>query len=133
MICSFLRANRTFALSLSKNERLARKSSLFSPWLWQFFTAFPIYMPKSKSLPSLFALLLFTKERPWAIRSRQSLQKSDGSESQLVKSKTLFRLQKTSDSHENQRANSQPWPLLLNFETFLICSSLTGQYCINRE
>ena len=46
----FLRTNRTFALSLSKIERFARNNSLFSPCFWQFFTAFPIVMPKSESL-----------------------------------------------------------------------------------
>ena len=31
--------------------------------VFQFSTAFPIFMPKSKSLPSLFAPLLLLKER----------------------------------------------------------------------
>ena len=33
-----------------------------------FLTGFPIFMPKSEALPSLFAPLLFWKERPWGIR-----------------------------------------------------------------
>ena len=40
----FLRANCSLAV---KNEQFAQKSELFSPCFWQFFTAFPSFMPKS--------------------------------------------------------------------------------------
>ena len=43
-----------------------------------FFTAFPLFMPKSESLPLRDSLSwLFTKELPWANRYCRSLQKSD--------------------------------------------------------
>ena len=56
-----------------------------------FFTVFPPFLPKSESLPLLFAQSHFfkegpwakcsgrsgTNEQPWAIRSRCSLKKSD--------------------------------------------------------
>ena len=70
-----------------KNECFALKKIEFFKRFWQFF---PFFMSESKSLPSLFAQLLFlksngnnsissliTKERPWAICSGRSLQKSD--------------------------------------------------------
>ena len=41
----------------------APKKLYFSPFFWQFFTTFPLFMPKSKSLLSLFAMSLFFKER----------------------------------------------------------------------
>ena len=55
----FLRANHTFTLLLSINDWFAQKNLLISPCFWQFFTTFLIFMPKSKSLTTLFALLLF--------------------------------------------------------------------------
>ena len=68
-----------FALSLSKKRVICSKS------FWQFFTAFPLFMPKCKPLPSLF-----TKEQLWAICYRCSLQKSDGSDSLFSKIELLF-------------------------------------------
>ena len=56
-ICSW------FTLSLSKNEWFAKKNVLFTPRFWQFFTAFPHFMPKSELLPLLCAPSLFFKER----------------------------------------------------------------------
>ena len=65
-----------FATSLSKNQRLAQKKKIVV-FTMTVFTAFSLFMPKSKSLLSLFALLLFTKKRLWAIHSCHSLKKSD--------------------------------------------------------
>ena len=56
----FLRANRTFALK--KQVICPPKFVVFAMFFLQFFTAFPICMPKSESLPSLFAPSLFFKE-----------------------------------------------------------------------
>ena len=74
-----------------EKERFAQKNSMFSPCFWQlkeihkldscckdrliicykdreWFTVFPLFMPKSESL--------FTKEQPWVNRFLRSLQKS---------------------------------------------------------
>ena len=40
-------------LSQSKIKQSAQQNSLFSPCFWQFFTVFPIFMPKSEALPWL--------------------------------------------------------------------------------
>ena len=97
-------------------ESLSKKSDLFKNihiW-WMFLTVFHCFSPcyaheriapvafhsvalykrgtishNSQSLPSLF-----TKEWPWAIRSRCSLQKSDGSDSLFFTSEWLFCSQK---------------------------------------
>ena len=50
------------------------KKFVFFTCFWQFFTVFPLFMPKSESLPSLFVPLLFFKVRQ---NSCCSLQKSD--------------------------------------------------------
>ena len=119
---------------------------LFIPCFYQFFTAFPLFRPKSKSLPMLFVrslffkeqrewfalvalykrvtvsellLSLFTKEQPWAVCSRCSLQKSGGSDSpeslffSFAHKKRAIRL-------KNQRANSQPWLCVDNGHSFLV-------------
>ena len=107
-----------------KNERFAQKNLFFFIFFLQFFTAFPLFMPKSESLPSLFAQslffkelqerfalvtlykratmreslpTLFTKERPWAIGSFRSWQKRDRSDLFFFTGESLFRLQKSSD------------------------------------
>ena len=59
------------ALSLSKNEQFAQQNPLFSPFFWQFFSAFPICMPKSELLP----------RHSWL---RSSFLKSDRSDSLTV-------------------------------------------------
>ena len=78
-----------------------------------FFTAFPLFMPKSESLLSLFDPLLFfinsdrsdllqslfTKEQLWANRSCRSLQKSYS-----FMSKSLFRSQKMSNLLEEPKS-----------------------------
>ena len=63
------------------------KKNIFFACFWQFFIAFPLFMPKSESLPlpllslksnrSHLLLLLLTKERPRANISCRSLQKSN--------------------------------------------------------
>ena len=83
-----------------------------SDWLdkiifWYIFDSFslifPFFMPKSKLLPSSLSWsflksdrseslsLLFTKEQPWGIHSRRSLQKRDRSDLLFFSSKFLFR------------------------------------------
>ena len=54
-----------------------------------FFTFFPLFMPKSESLPSLFAQSLITKEWLWAICSRHSWQKSNKSDLLFFMSESL--------------------------------------------
>ena len=83
--------------SLAKNMQFAQKR-IFC----MFLTVFLPFMPKSESLPLLFAQSLFTKEWPWAICSRRSWQKSDGSDSLFFTSVSLFRSQKMSNSLEKQ-------------------------------
>ena len=65
----------------NKNKQIAQKNLLFSPCFWQFFTAFPHFMPKSESLPLLFSPLLFFKEL-WEQFAHDSLSE---------KSESLFR------------------------------------------
>ena len=94
---------------------------VFFRWFWQFV---PFFMPKSQSLPMLFAHLLFFKERLdwfalvtlhkratmsdslrllmtkkqlWAIRSGCSWQKSNESNLLFFTSKSFFLSQKTSE------------------------------------
>ena len=103
---------------------ICSKKFIFFVCFWQFFTAFPLFMPKSESLPSLFAQslffkelqerfalvtlykratmreslpTLFTKERPWAIGSFRSWQKRDRSDLFFFTGESLFSLQKSSD------------------------------------
>ena len=64
---------RNLSESLLKTSNLLEKIHIFC----LLFTAFPLFMPKSKSLPSLFAPSLFFKEQPWANRSCRSLQKGN--------------------------------------------------------
>ena len=54
---------------------------------------------------------LLTKERPWVIRSRRFLQKSDPDEidSLFFSSQLLFHSQKGANRSKNRWANSQPW------------------------
>ena len=99
-----IRVNRS-----QKSIDLLEKNCIFR----MFFTAFPLFMPKSKSLLLLLLCCsflksernnslssLFTKKRLWANHSHHSLQKSDhdGSDSLFFKNESLFRSQKTSDS-----------------------------------
>ena len=64
---------RNSSESLLKTSNLLEKIHIFR----LLFTAFPLFMPKSESLPSLFAPSLFFKEQPWANRSCRSLQKGN--------------------------------------------------------
>ena len=122
-------ANRSNPSSQKKTGMIHSLSIIFFTMLFDRFSL--LFPPKSKLLPWLFApslfaqllffkksnrsdslLSLFTKERPWAIHSRCSLQKSDGSDSLFSKSESLFRYfahKKQVICSKNQRANSQPW------------------------
>ena len=78
----------------------------------KFFTVFHLFMPKSDSI-----LLLFTKERPWAIRSHRSLQfKKDWNRTSLFEKEwntiSTFRSQKTSDSLEKPKSEFSTLPFL---------------------
>ena len=123
---------------LAKNERFTQKMCI----LCMFLTVFPLFMPQSESLLSLFTHFLFfkerlerfspvsfykrvtmsdslwllmKKERQWAIHSGRSCQKSNGSES-------LFCSQKTSESLEKPMSE---FPTLI---CLLTPSSLTAGY-----
>ena len=104
-----------------------------------FLTVFPLFMPKSELLPSLFTHLLFfkerierfdpitlykivmvsnllrlfmTKERLRAICSGRSWQKSDGSDSLFFAIELIFHSfahKKRVNRSQNWRADSQPW------------------------
>ena len=121
--------------SLSKMNELLKKS-LFSFVFDSFSLPFPFLMPKFELLMSLFAQSLFTKEWPWAnssrcslqksyrlwaICSRRSLQKSNGSES-------LFCSQNHAIRSKNQRANSQPCNLYTLW-TIQLAHQLFTQHC----
>ena len=107
------RSQRTSEL-LAKNEQIAckeRANRLKNSYFCMFLTNFPLFMPKSKSLPPIIGSfsesvlsdslpLLFTKEQPWAIVSGRSWQKSDGSHSLFFTSESLFCSQKMSESLE---------------------------------
>ena len=72
-----------------KNEWFAQKTFLY---FWQFF---PLFISKSKLLPSLFTicdllLSLFKKERLWANHSHRSWQKSDANDSLFFTNELLF-------------------------------------------
>ena len=100
--------------SLAKNEQIAckeRANRLKNSYFCMFLTNFPLFMPKSKSLPPIIGSfsesvlsdslpLLFTKEQPWAIVSGHSWQKSDGSHSLFFTRESLFCSQKMSESLE---------------------------------
>ena len=75
---------------------------MFFDSFWQFFTAFPICMPKSKSLRLLFAPMLFKKEQ----QERIALEKEWIAIS-------LFHTQKTSDSQEKPKSK---FPTLTNLQ-----------------
>ena len=95
-----------FDLLLSKTERSLKKNSCF----WEFFTAFPLFMPMSELLPLLFAPSLsfkeqlerfahvtLYKEQPWIIHSFSR-----------ANHYFAFLLTKNERSLEKQRVNSQP-------------------------
>ena len=118
----------------SQKPAIHSKKFIFFIYFWQFSLLSPFFMPNSKLLQLLFAQSLFfkerresfflvalykratmsdllpsifTKERPWAIPSCGSLQKSDGSyllffmsDLLFFTSESLFRSQKTSDWFE---------------------------------
>ena len=91
----FLRANRTFALK--KQVICPPKFVVFAMFFLQFFTAFPICMPKSESLPSLFAPSLFFKE--WIAI-------------------LLFCTQKTSDTHKKPKSEFPTLDLKLLWQSW---------------
>ena len=113
---------------MTRANRLQKISESLEKFIffYMFLTVFPLVMPISKSLPSLFTYLFLFKEwleglapsQPWVIRSGRSWQKSDGSDSlffhkwsalfyeQIALSRfrsfalSLFRSQKTNKSLE---------------------------------
>ena len=84
--------------SLLKNRRFAKKI-IFFVCFWQFFTAFPLFVPRAN------CSCRSKKEWPWANPFRCSLQNSD---SQFIESKSLFCSQKRAICSKNQRANRNP-------------------------
>ena len=71
-----------------------------------FLTVFPLFMPKSELLPSLF-----TKDWPWATRSGCSWQKSEERNSLFFLSESLFRSythNKRANGSKNRWGNSKP-------------------------
>ena len=95
----FMRAKHTDALSLSKKEHFTQKILLFSLCFWHFFTAFPLFVPKSESLPSLFDPLSFFEEWMEQFTHSCSWKRVNGS----------FTHKNWVIHSKNQRANSQPW------------------------
>ena len=81
------------------SELLPKTSdALKNSYFCMFLTVFHLFMPKSESLPSLFAHLLFFFKRPWAIWLGLSWQKSDGRDPLFFTNTSLFRSHKTSKS-----------------------------------
>ena len=76
-------------------KRAIRSKKFLFLCFWQFFIAFPLFMPKSKSI-----LSLLTKERLCGIRSCGLWQKSDRSDFLFFTSVLLFSSKKTRDSLE---------------------------------
>ena len=99
--------------SLAKTSNSLKKIIQTLCFSHKFLTVFTLFMPMRKSLPSLLTqslffksnmsdsiTSLFTKERPWAICSGCSWQKSAGSNLLFFSSASLFRSQKASESLE---------------------------------
>ena len=119
-------------------KRAIRSKKFIFLCFWQFFTAFPLFMPKSKSIPLLFfierrerfalvgldkretvsksLLSLLTKERPCGIRSCRLWQKIDRSDFLFFTSVLLFSSKKTRDSLEKP---------LSDFPTLQYCNMIT--------
>ena len=93
---------------LLKNERFTRKNSMKIVFFICFFPVFPLFMPKSESLPSLFAQLLFFKELLWANHSGCSKQKSDRERFAPV---ALYKRATMSDSFRSLMTKDQPWAI----------------------
>ena len=131
MICSWfeqialknraIRSNKTYFLYFFDSF------SQFSPFLWQKSKGLPLLFAQSlflKSDESNSLSLLFTKERPWVIRSGTSWQKSNWSDSLFFTSESLFSranrsfaLKKRAIRLKNWWA-TQPWVRVLkNFST----------------
>ena len=140
-----------FAFLLSKIERFNRKNLYFSYVFKSFSLLFPFLCPRAngycrslvcrlflKSNGSDSLSSLFTKERPWAIHSHSFLQKSNGSDSLVSKNESLFRSfahRKQLIWSKNQRANSQPWFVLIFFLIFslknwIFRNTMTFAYCL---
>ena len=113
----------------------APKKLYFSPFFWQFFTTFPLFMPKSKSLLSLFAMSLFFKERweQFALFHKQiaiSLFCSQKTSDSLKKPKSEFpTVEKTEPSFTwpwdyVYDTHSFEWPFLLK----LLCTQIVKQF-----
>ena len=90
----------------------SKKYSLFSPCFCQFFTAFPIFMPKSKLLPSIFTPSLFLK--------------SDRSDLLLKRVNRYFALllTKTSKMHEKPKSKFQTLDISAAFLQHGLCATL---------
>ena len=62
-LCSFKKSDMSNLLVIRANrfqkQMIHLKKIIFFVCLWQFFTVFPLFMPKSKSLLSLFTPSLF--------------------------------------------------------------------------
>ena len=76
-----------FDLLLSKTERSLQKISCF----WEFFTAFPLFMPMSELLPLLFAPSLSFKEQLDRFTLVTLYKRATVNYSLFFKSKSLFR------------------------------------------
>ena len=98
-------------LSLLKNEPFAQQFSLFSPCFWQFFTAFPIFMPKRELLPLLFAPITFFKRATAVIRC------------------CALSLTKKSDSHKSPKSKFPTLILAQISAQFFFLSSFPNVYC----
>ena len=108
--------NDSLMIPANRSQKRAirsKKSYKHCVFLISFLTVFPLFMPMRKSLPSLLTqslffksnmsdsiTSLFTKERPWAICSGCSWQKSAGSNLLFFSSASLFRSQKANESLE---------------------------------
>ena len=76
-----------------------------------FLTVFPLFMPKSKLLICSFKkshmsdslTSIFTKEQPWAIRSRRSLTKNE----KAIRSKKMIELLFRSFAHKKRAIRSK--------------------------
>ena len=103
-LSSFVKKERLkwFARIILKREWFARKN------ICQFFTVFPLFMPKSESLQLLFAQSLFFKDQREWFTSVAIYKRATVSNSLFFMSESLFCSQKRANRSKNRRAKSQP-------------------------
>ena len=124
---------RLWLEQIALNEECSKKFIFYVQYVFfSFSLLFPFFMPKSESLPSLFAQLLFFKEQ-WEqlalvtldkratmsyLLSLLMTKKSDGSDLLIFTNESLFCSQKMSDLLEKPMSKS---PTLTEWKAGSIC------------